>query len=309
MKNSHFSFKTADEQTVFVHKWLPESDIQVKAVVQIAHGMAEHSARYEEFATYLTKAGFVVYANDHRGHGKTAGSIENQGFFAEKDGWLKVVEDMYQLTNIIKKENQGKPVIIFGHSMGSLLTRTYITLHSKDINGVILSATSGESGLLIKMAKGISKSLGFFTHKKNPSNLLDNMSFGKFNSYFKPNRTKFDWLSRDNNNVDKYIADPYCGAIFSNRFFYDLSWGVDYNNQKKNIEKISKDLSILLISGEKDPVGNFTKGVQKVYDIYKSLYINNVKLKFYKDARHEIVNEINRQEIYNDVIEWINSLQ
>jgi alpha-beta hydrolase superfamily lysophospholipase len=306
MKNSSFTFETIDHIKVFVHKWLPENTLNVKAIIQISHGMAEHSARYEEFASFLTNGGFAVYANDHRGHFKTVGSIEKQGFFAENDGWIKVVDDMFQLTQIIKEEFPEKPVFIFGHSMGSLLTRTYITKYPNSVKGIILSGTSGESGLLVKAGKLISKLIGVFKNPKAPSKLLDNMSFGKFNSYFKPNKTKFDWLSRDNENVDKYNDDPYCGAIFSNRFFYDLSWGVDFNNKKENLLRISRELPIFLVSGEKDPVGNFTKGVQKVFEIYKMLGIKDVEMKFYTDARHEIINEINRIEVYNDVIEWIN---
>jgi len=304
MKSLTFKFDTSEDVKIFVHKWLPESDI--KAVVQISHGMAEHSARYQQFAEYLTKAGFAVYANDHRGHGKTVEFIEKQGFFSDKDGWIKVVDDMKKLTDIIKTENPDKPIYIFAHSMGSLLTRTYICKYPNEVNGIILSGTSGESGLLVKAGKLMSKLLGIFYNPKTPSNLLDNMSFGKFNSFFKPNRTKFDWLSRDNENVDKYIADPFCGAIFSNRFFYDLSWGVDNNNQIKNILLISKKLPMLFISGEKDPVGGFTEGVKKVVETYKSVGIKDIELKFYTNARHEIVNETNRTEVFADVIEWIN---
>lgn len=304
MISTNFTFKNSDNQKIFVHKWLPETEI--KAVVQISHGMAEHSARYKDIATFLTNDGYAVYANDHRGHCRNVNSVEEQGFFDYKDGWLKVAGDMHQLTEIIKEENPNKKVFILGHSMGSLLTRTYITLFPNLVNGVILSGTSGESGMLIKAGKFISKFIGVFKNHKAPSKLLDNMSFGKFNSYFKPNRTKFDWLSRDNENVDKYVNDQFCGAVFSNRFFYDMSWGIDYINQKENIAKISKDLPVFLISGDKDPVGNFTKGVIKVYDTYKSLGIKDLKLKTYKDARHEIINEINRNEVYFDILKWLN---
>lgn len=306
MKSSEFRFENNDKQKIFVHKWYSENNENIKAVIQISHGMAEHSARYKDFAEFLTSSGFIVYANDHRGHKNNVESVDKQGFFAVNDGWLKVVDDMYKLTEIIKKENPDKPIFIFAHSMGSLLTRTYISKYPNSVNGVVLSGTSGEKGFLVKAGKFISKIIGVFNNKQTPSKFLDNMSFGKFNSYFKPNRTKFDWLSRDNENVDRYIDDPYCGAIFPNRFYYDLSWGVDFNNKKENINNISKNLPIFLISGDKDPVGGFTKGVKSVYEDYKNAGIKDIELKFYKDARHEIVNEINRKEVYNDVVEWLN---
>jgi len=299
----NFTFKTKDSKIIFVHKWSPKT--QAIAAVQIAHGMAEHSARYQNFAEFLTNKGFVVYANDHRGHKKTAGNVENLGFFANENGWNLVVDDMRQLTNIISDENPNLPIFLLGHSMGSLLIRTYITKYNDKIKGVILSGTSGESGFMVKMGKFTAKLIGTFKGKQTPSKLLDNMSFGKFNSAFKPNRTKFDWLSRDNEQVDKYVNDPYCGTVFSNRFFYDMVSGVDYNNKKENINKIDKNLPILFVSGNSDPVGNFGEGVKKVVKDYKTAGIKNIELKLYKEARHEILNETNKQEIYKNISDWI----
>jgi len=301
-----FKYKTSDNQEIFARHWFNEQKREVKAIIQIAHGMAEHSERYNEFAKELLKAGFAVYANDHRGHGQTAKSVNEQGFFAEKNGWHLVAEDMFLLTNIIKKENPNIPIFLLGHSMGSLLTRTYITKYQNSINGIILSGTSGEKGLLVKSGKFVSKLLTIIFGKKTPTLFLNNMSFGKFNNKFKPNRTNFDWLSTNKENVDKYIADPFCGEIFTAQFFNDLSSGIDFINQKQNISKIQKDLPILMISGEDDPVGNFSIGVKKVYEEYKALEIKDIELKIYKNFRHEILNETNRIQVYSDVIEWIN---
>jgi len=301
-----FTFKSSDNENIFVYKWMPDNNLQPKAILQIAHGMAEHATRYNEFAEELIKHNFIVYANDHRGHGQTAKSVNEQGFFATKNGWNLVVEDMFLLTNLIKKENPNIPVFLLGHSMGSLLTRTYIIKYQNNVNGIILSGTSGEKGMLIKSAKFLSKILTITQGKQTPTNLMNNMSFGKFNDKFKPNRTPFDWLSTNNENVDNYIADPFCGAIFSTQFFNDLSSGVDFINKKENILKIEKKLPILMISGEDDPVGNFTKGVKMVYNTYNELGINNIEVRFYKNFRHEILNETNRKQVFADIIEWIN---
>ena len=303
MKRTEFTFKSNDNKDIFVYKWNPSND--PVGVIQIAHGMAEHAERYHHFAEYLTEKGFVVYANDHRGHKKTAGGLDKIGFFAHENGWHLVADDLKQLTDIIAKQNPNLPIFLLGHSMGSLLIRTYITKYNKNIKGVILSGTSGESGFMVKAGKIVAKLLGAIKGKEVPCIMLDNMSFGKFNQSFKPNRTKFDWLSRDQEQVDKYINDPYCGTIFTTQFFYDMVSGVDYNNQPENIAKISKDLPIYFISGSLDPVGGNGKGVKKVFNDYKNAGIKDIDIKLYPEARHEILNETNKLEVYNDITKWI----
>jgi alpha-beta hydrolase superfamily lysophospholipase len=305
MRSTNFKFLAEDKTEIFTYKWLPDDDKKIKAIVQIVHGMAEHAARYGEFADFLTINGFAVYANDLRGHGKTAGTEDRIGYFAEKNGWDLVVNDEFGLTQIIKKENPVLPVYLIGFSMGSLITRDYIFTHGDYINGAILSGTSSDPGVMANLGKLIAK----WQIKKNgfkaKSPLLDKLSFGKFNSYFKPNRTTFDWLSTNRENVDRYIADPYCGSIFSAGFFNDLIYGVKKVNLLKNIEKISKNLPIFIISGEKDPVGDFTKGVMKVFNDYKKAKITDVTFKFYPEFRHELVNETKRSEVYKDIAEWL----
>jgi alpha-beta hydrolase superfamily lysophospholipase len=305
-----FTFKGSDGKEIFTHKWLPkkESDKseveKIKAVVQIAHGMAEHSARYKRFAEKLTANNFGVYANDHRGHGQTEGTIENLGYFADNNGWDLVVSDMNQLTSIIKNTYPNVPLFLFGHSMGSFLCRDYMFTFSSNIAGVILSATAGDPGLLGNLGIIISKIESMIKGKKTQSPLLDNLSFGSFNKPFKPNRTKFDWLSRDNAEVDKYVDDPFCGTIFKAGFFNDLLKGIKKINTPFNINSIPKDLPVYLFSGSDDPVGDFTKGVQKIYKSYKKAGIKNLKMKFYENGRHEMLNEINREEVFNDIIDW-----
>jgi alpha-beta hydrolase superfamily lysophospholipase len=307
MKSSSFSFLSEDGVKIHTYKWTPEDQSGIKAVAQISHGMAEHAARYERFAQALTAAGFSVYANDHRGHGKTAGDLKNVGYFADENGWEKVVNDMHQLTGVIKKENPKLPVFLFGHSMGSFLSRHYAMLHGNDISGLILSGTSGDPGLLGKVGLFIAKREARKKGPRTKSPFLDKLSFGAFNNAFKPNRTKFDWLSRDNAEVDKYVNDPWCGDVFTAGFFCDLLHGLSFINSPANIIKIPKSLPIYLFSGEKDPVGKNTKGVTQVYRSFLKAGIADISFRFYKDARHETLNETNRDEIQADVIAWLNA--
>jgi alpha-beta hydrolase superfamily lysophospholipase len=300
-----FTFKGSDGKEIFSRKWLPETDIKIKAVIQIAHGMAEHSARYEGFAKALTENNFGVYANDHRGHGQTACSIENLGFFADKNGWDLVVNDMEQLTRTIKVNHPKTPVFLLGHSMGSFLTRDYMFSYSDNINGVILSATACDPGLSGYAAMAISKIESILKGKEAKSPLLDKLFFGDFNKAFKPNRTEFDWLTRDNAVIDRYINDPYCGTVFKAGCFNDLLKGIKKINKVSNIQKVPKSLPVYFFAGSKDPVGYFTKGVKKVYKAYKYAGIKDLTLKFYEGGRHEMLNETNRDEVYKDIINWL----
>jgi len=308
MKEKIFNFKSIDGFNIFTYSWLPNKENEIKAVVQIAHGMAEHAARYHEFAEFLTDNGFGVYANDHRGHGKTAGSLDKVGFFAESNGWDLVVSDMHSLTEEIKKEHPNIPVFLLGHSMGSMLSRDYASKYGNEIRGLILSGTAADPGMLGNAGIAISKISGMLFGKESKSPLLDKLSFGAFNGKFKPNRTAFDWLSRDETKVDKYVRDPYCGSVFSKGFFYDMLTGLKKIHMKAEIGKIPTALPIFFISGEKDPVGKNSNGVKKVVKMYGKSGIENVDLKFYPDARHEILNETNREEVYRDILSWISNI-
>lgn len=306
MKSDSFTFSAQGDVDIFVHSWRPENDDDIKAVVQIAHGMAEHSARYERFANALVNEGYAVYANDHRGHGKTAGTIENMGYWADQDGWDLVVDDMVQLTRKIKDAHPGLPVFLFGHSMGSFLSRDYISTNGGEIKGVILSGTAGDAGLLGSVGVLVAKIQCAVKGKKAKSPLLDKLSFGSFNNAFKPNRTDFDWLSRDNEEVDKYVNDPFCGAVFTCGFFYDMLGGLKKINAQARIDATPRSLPMHLLAGAKDPVGNNSKGVLEVYKVYESAGIQDIGYKFYEDGRHEMLNETNREEVFRDIADWLN---
>ena len=303
MKSSTFTFKNSDNMDVFVYKWEPSG--KPKAVVQIAHGMAEHAARYERFAKALTSAGFAVYANDHRGHGKTAGTLDKAGICGPEDGFFRAIDDMRTLNLMIKKDHPKTAIFLFGHSMGSFLSQNYIARYGAELNGCILSGTAGDGGALIKVGNVIAKIVSLIYGRNTPSPTLDKMSFGAFNSAFKPNRTAFDWLSRDNAEVDKYINDPWCGFLCTAGFFYDMTKGLMDTHSKTRMAAIPKTLPIFSVAGANDPVGANGVSVMQLIDAYKKLDIKDVNVKLYKDTRHEILNEINRDEVTKDIIDWL----
>ncbi|WP_010283624.1 alpha/beta hydrolase [Bacillus timonensis] len=302
---TEFTFLTDDGVTIFSKKWAKEGQEKTKGIIQIAHGMAEHIERYDLFAKALIDAGYIVYGNDHRGHGKTGVNANLIGFFADENGFDRVVEDMIQLTNLIKKNHPGVPIFLFGHSMGSFLARRYIQTHGDQLAGVILSGTGGDPGLIGKIGIGIAKLESTRKGKKSPSPLMNKLTFGSYNKDFRPSRTEFDWLSRDNKEVDKYIEDPLCGGVFTAGFFYDLVSGVAKVNNHNANKTIPIELPMYFIAGDKDPVGHFSKGVIKAAKMYKQVGMKDVTIQLYENSRHEILNELNKEEVFKDVINWV----
>jgi len=304
MKATHFNLTAKDGLPLFVRKWVDESKA-TKAILQIAHGMGEHSARYDDFAGFMAKNGFVVYANDHRGHGETARTDSELGFFDEQDGWNKVVEDVYLLSLESKKTDPGLPLFLLGHSMGSFIARDLISKYSADYQGVVLSGTTGDPGAIAVVGTLIGKLLAALQGKTHKNKFLHNTAFGKFNAPFKPNRTDFDWLSRDEQVVDKYAADPKCGMTMSIGFILDLTGGISYINSPEAFNGTGIDLPILMISGQEDPVSEGGKGVKEVYEKYITRGVKDLEIKLYDQCRHEILNELNKEEVYEDVLNWM----
>ena len=305
MQSSSFTLATTHGAQLHVNRWLPDGP--PKAVVQIAHGMAEHSDRYARFAERLTAAGYAVYANDHRGHGGTVRRPEDAGFFADKRGWDTVVEDMHQLTDHAREENPGLPIFLFGQSMGSFLSRSYAGRFGADLSGLILSSTTGSAGLLGQLGIVVAKAQGKLRGPRHPSGLLNALSFGKYNAEFKPNRTDFDWLSSDEAEVDKYIADERSGAVMSAGFFADMLGGLASINSDGLVSRVPKDLPIFLFSGDLDPVGEKGKGPTAVAEQYRRLGVKDVTLKLWPQGRHEMLNETNRDEVMDSVVDWLDA--
>lgn len=305
MKVTDVSFIASDGKKIQTYEWKNTQGKNIKAIIQIAHGMAEHVLRYEAFANFLTDQGCIVYGNDHRGHGKNIVAPDDKGFFTDDNGFHRVVADMYELTEIIKEKYPKTPIIIFGHSMGSFLTRRYIQLHGNQVDGVILSGTGGDQGIIGKLGLLVAKTEKRRIGRRTPSPVMDKLVFGKFNEQFKDARTDFDFLSRDEREVDAYIADDLCGFVCSSGFFVDLLEGINLIHQKKEVMKTPKTLPILLISGDQDPVGNNGKGVKGVYELYREVGCQHVAFKLYQGARHELLNEKNKEEVYEDILNWM----
>jgi alpha-beta hydrolase superfamily lysophospholipase len=304
MQSTTTTVTASDGIALHTNRWLPDGP--PKAVVQIAHGMAEHSARYERLAQALTAHGYAVYAHDHRGHGSTAKEIDH-GYFADENGWDAVAADLRAVTRFAQEEQPGLPVFLLGHSMGSFLARTYVIEDSRDLAGLVLSGTGGDPGPLGKVGLGVARLEARLRGRRHVSPLLDKLTFGQFNAAFKPNRTGFDWLSRDDSEVDAYVADDLCGRTFTSGFFVDLFGGLQRINDRKQVARVRRDLPILLVAGDKDPVGDGGKGPRSVGEQYSSVGIVDVRCTLYPGARHEIFNETNRDEVTQDVIAWLDA--
>lgn len=312
MKNSTFNFTDQDDIEIFVYKWEP--DTAPKAAVQFIHGLAEHAKRYTRVAEVLCNEGYICYANDQRGHGRTAGDLTeatlkgNAGVLGP-NGWKGVVNDVYELSNIIKKEHPDLPLILIGHSWGAFITQDYIQEWGNEIKGCILSGTNGEVRPLgsktKKLIKGEIKKLG----PSEPSQKMHDMNFKSNNRDWEKveGATGFEWLSRDKDEVQKYVDDPWCGFVSPATLWLEFNKGFEKIYYSKNEQKIPKDLPIHFIIGSLDPIGNKTKGVQAMINRLNKYGIKDVTYKFYQDARHELFNEINREEVFQDVINWLDS--
>ncbi|MBI9105344.1 MAG: lysophospholipase [Spirochaetales bacterium] len=305
MKKIDFSYSATDGKLIHASKWEPDSGITAKGLIQFIHGMAEHRHRYDDAADFFSKAGYICFAEDHRGHGETASGPDERAFFAEKDGWNTVVNDIRILSEQISGNHPDLPLILLGHSMGTALARTYMIQSPERLKMVILTGTAAvKSSTLLtgKIACGLEI---IFKGNRVESPLLNQVSFGSFNNCFKPNRTISDWLSRDEAEVDKCIADPLVGFICTTGFFRDLLHGLKYINKPANANKIPEDLPVILISGENDPVGNMGKGVRQVYQSLLRAGIKDVQMKLYPGARHEVMHELNRDRVFREMLEWI----
>lgn len=303
-----FSFKSVSGLAdISCSSFIPEDKSSVRYVIQIAHGMAEHKERYVKFAERLCENGFAVYINDHLGHGKSMTSFEERGYFGEKDGWMNFVDDCHRLSEYAKEEFPGVPYIFFGHSMGSFISRAYTAKYASELAGAVFCGTSGPnpaSGVGASVASCIAK----FKGSHHRSKFIDNLAFGTYNKRCE-GRTAFDWLTRDNDIVDKYIADDYCGFLFTAYGYRDMFNLLTYVSTKDWFAKYPKELPVLIISGAEDPVGNYSQGVKVVADKLKEAGKDNVTMHIYDGARHEILNESACfDKVCSDIIDWAASL-
>jgi len=282
----------------------PNNIKEAKGVVMLNHGMGEHIERYHEFASRLAQAGYIVYGHNHRGHKDSISNYDDYGYINCEHSFDILVDDNARILELIKKEYPNSPIFLFGHSMGSFVVQRFAQLHGKKINGIILMGSAKLNRIVLDSGVLFAKLNCRFKGKKHRSKTLHKLMFGGFNKHFKPNRTELDWLNRDEIEVDKYIADPYCGGVFSASFYRDFFRGLRNINQ--NYELVPKDLPILIISGEMDPVGGPKVLVNNLYKTYQRNNIKDLELIIYPEARHELLLELNKDEVMNDVIKWIN---
>ena len=287
-----------------IHGCRWEPDAAPKAVVQIVHGIADFAARYDEFAMHLTHLGFLVVAEDHMGHGESINGGGIQGYF--QDGWEAAVEDICTLMKSTMEEFPGVPYILFGHSMGSFLARTILCKYPDcGIHAAVICGTAWQPTAMlpavIKLCDAVCKKDG----EKNPSEKLQNLAFGTYNRRVEHPRTPFDWVSRDKDMVDAYVAHPLCGFTATAGLLRDMMKGIYYIQRKPNLSNMRKDLPVLFIAGGDDPVGNYGSGVRKAAEMFRRQGMQDVAVKIYPLCRHEILNEINRKEIYADVSAWM----
>lgn len=303
---TEFTFPSSTgKNTIHACKCIPEGT--PRAVVQIAHGIAEHIGRYEGFMRFLAANGFVAVGNDHLGHGKSAAEPDELGIFAESDGWSHVLEDMDKLHDMMKEEYPDIPYIFFGHSMGSFLTRNYIILHPDKPDLAIICGTGHQTKAAVTAGRGISEAAVKVKGADKEGAVLNNIAFGAYNNGFDDVRTDYDWLTRDPKIVDEYIADPLCGFIPSVSMFRDMMGGIAYITDPANIEKMNKELPVLFIAGWKDPVGENGTGVKRAFRAFCEAGMKHVHIKLYPNDRHELLNELDKDDVMNDILEWIDS--
>ncbi|MHA7580619.1 alpha/beta fold hydrolase [Paenibacillus vandeheii] len=303
MQESAFSLVGDEGTRIHVYRWLPDSECNVKGVVQIAHGMSETAARYAEFAQQLTSHGFAVYANDHRGHGKTVENLNLLGN-AGTDAFRWMASDMMNLGEVAAKENPDVPLFLMGHSMGSFLVQHLMYAGHERYHAFILSGTNGKRGLL-RIGERLALLQCSVQGASHPSMLLNALVFGGFNRSFRPATTPFDWLSRDSEEVKRFIDDPLCGAVCSAGFFRDFFKMLLDIHLPSNMKRIPKDKSVYLFSGEQDPVGLHGKGVLNLVSQYRELQLEDVEYRLYPGGRHEMLHETNRTEVAQHVVEWL----
>ena len=300
-----FRFPSCDgTHQIFARQWLP-TEGQPKAVVQIVHGVSEYIDRYAPVARYLADHGFLVVGCDHLGHGRTALGPEEYGFFTEQKGWHTVSGDVRRLRTLMGQKYPDLPYFLLGHSMGSFLARTYLIDWPGTLTGAILSGTGQEAPAMVTagwhMANLVSKLSGQRAHSK----LVEKLSFGAYNKQFAPTRTRADWISRDEAVVDAYIADPLCEFLPTAGMFRDMMEGLQYIANKNNLKKMDPATPVYIFSGDHDPVGGNGEGVQKVAGFFRDAGTEDLTVKLYPDGRHEIMNELNRDEVFADLLAWL----
>ena len=298
-----FTYPSSDgRHAVHAVEWLPE--LTPRGVVQIVHGVAEYAGRYGHVARFLNEQGFAVCGEDHLGHGKTA-SDGKYGYFASKGGWDFLVRDIRRLRELEGEKFPGVPYVMLGHSMGSFLTRTYLIRCPGTVDGAVLSGTGQEPAPLVAFGRALSGVLCALRGPEYVSGLVYDLSLGAYNKPFQPSRTSADWLSRDEAMVDADLRDPLCTFKPTVSMFRDMMGGLQYIARPSNLKKMDPDTPVYFFSGDRDPVGSMGRGVKKVAGMFRRAGCRDVTVRLYPGGRHEMLNEINRGEVMEDLLSWL----
>ncbi|MBU9672033.1 lysophospholipase [Planococcus sp. CP5-4] len=301
MTNSYI--RVSDGQEIYCSLYRTDNP---KGHVHIIHGMAEHSGRYKEFIGSLNQQGFTVSAHDQRGHGKTAERNGVRGYFAESDGFSRVVEDVQEVIRHTQQEIGKLPFILMGHSMGSFVARRYLQLHGQNVDCAVLSGTGGHPGFSLSAGIAAAKSFSKLEGKTASNPVLGNLIFGSYNKDFLDEKSKFSWLSSKRQAVEQFEADPWCGFEMANQFYVDLFEGLDIIHRMEEVERIPKSLPVLFISGTMDPVGRKGSGVFEVAAQFNKAGIDKVKVYMAEDGRHEVIHEVKANTYQQTILDWMN---
>lgn len=305
MQKTEFFYPSCDEiHDIHAIVWKPEGD--VRAMIQISHGMTEYTDRYEEVAEYMTARGILVFGNDHLGHGESVMNESEWGFFASGDASEKVVRDLHTLSLRMRREYPNVPVFLLGHSMGSFMARRYAMTYGTELDGAIFVGTGNQTTAALRFAMTLVNLLSILYDERHKSRLVEKLMFGAYNKRLKPARTQYDWLSRNTENVDKYSKDKACTFLFTLNGYKTLLSTLLFIQKPINIISIPAKLPVLLLSGEEDPVGNYGQEVRQLYMIYKKRGIKDLSIKLYPQDRHEILNELDRKDVYEYLYNWVN---
>lgn len=299
-----FTFPSSDGvHTVAAAWWRPEGP--PRGVVQLVHGISEHIGRYDSFARFLAEHGFAVVGHDHLGHGRTARNPSEFGWFADRDGWKHVVKDVRALRERVGAEYPGLPCFLLGHSMGSFVVRGYLMFWPGTVDGAILSGTGQEPPATVAAGRALSALLIRLKGPRAHSALLDALSVGRYNGQFKPVRTSADWISRDTVVVDTYRADPLCRFLPTVGMYHDMMVGLQLLAKPANLARMDPDTPVYFFAGDRDPVGANGAGVKKVAGWFRDAGVKDLIVRLYPEGRHEMLNEANRDEVYRDVLSWL----
>ena len=303
--NQEFRFPSADgSATLYGRSWSPESGAPI-AILQLVHGISEHIGRYDHFARFMADQGFLVCGDDHLGHGNTPERQEDLGYTADENGWVRMTDNVHALRDRMKAQYPHLPYILLGHSMGSFLARSYLIRYPGTVDACALLGTGQQPGLVLAAGLAACKLERLRLGKRGRSKLLQNLCFGAYNRQFKPNRTPSDWVSSVEAVVDAYMADPFCQAMPTVTLMHDMLSGIKFNQSKANLAKMDPKTPILFLAGELDPVGNRGKGVRQAYQSFLDAGCTDVTLKLYPKGRHEMLNEFNREEVYQQLLDWM----